>query len=61
MKFHFTRLWAALNKKWRPVSKEELRRMPLSDLEAIIKSVDDWDKGNIDGIWEKERRAFEVH
>ena len=38
---------------------EELKRMPISTLDAVDGSID-WTKEEIDQIWEKVRRAFEI-
>jgi len=39
---------------------EELKRMPISDLETIIGSVD-FTKKECDWIWPVKRTAFEVY
>lgn len=53
-------LWALLNKRWRPVSVDEIRKMAICDLEKVIAAA---------GFTEDEHNrwlkpvygAFEVH
>lgn len=59
MTFNLERLWAVLNAKWRAVELDELKRMPVDMLEAVIGAVV-WEQKDIDQIWQKERLPFEV-
>jgi hypothetical protein len=50
----------ALNKYWRPFSKEDYRKMDVQDIHNAI-SVSGMPKAVVDMIWEKKRGAFEVY
>ena len=52
-------MWALLNRKWRTVEMDEIKRMPLETLETIVGSVE-WTKEETGRIWETKRQAFEV-
>lgn len=60
MKFDLDQLWALLNRRWRPVEMDELKRMPIDLLETVIASAG-WEQKDVDKIWQKKHGAFEVH
>jgi len=60
IKFHSDRLFAALNKYWRPLTwKEYYEGLDINDIKNAI-TVSMMPKEVADWIWEKERKPFEV-
>ena len=48
-----------VNSKWRSIEAEELKRLPMSKVNAIVATLQ-LDKKEIEKIWPQERKAFEV-
>lgn len=58
--FHEDRLWAILNRAWRPLSEEEFNDLSYEEINLAIDAAS-LTREDVDKIWVKEIKAFEVH
>lgn len=58
--FHEDRLWSILNRAWRPLSREEFEYMSYEDINLAITAAE-LSQHDINRIWEKKYKAFEVY